>query len=475
MTLLIHFLAFLIVFTVTLSLQKFLRYRAYRLLSITHRYQDPPREGPHDIFGIFKIIRATRHLLNKTALANTIELFEKYGETYASKVLTQTVLFTCDPRNIRHVLITRFVDYDSSVVRVHLFRPITEHGIFAVDGVDWKLARSLYRNQFANTRSIMDFDMHEKHFQSLLRSIPSTGEPFDLQLLFLNLTLDITTAFALGDSVDSLSPAQSDEKRHFVKALLYVKRIMARNGLLGPIHLLLSKREFYSACRDVHRYVGCIIERALDEKQEEVEQSGQTKDPSRYNLLRGLMENSSTVVELRDGVITVLIAGIDSVASLLSTTFWLLARDERVYQKLRTSVIDTVGQERPTYDQLKSLTYLRYVFNEGQLHLLVEPSRPSLTVPYLIAMRVYPPVPFNARVANKDTTLPYGGGADGTSSILVRKGQRVVYSSWATHRSIKSFGDDAHDFRPERWVNMKAEALGYIPFNSGPRACPGRK
>jgi len=475
MTLLIHFLAFLTVFAVTLSLQKFLRYRAYRLLSITHRCQDPPKEGPYDIFGIFKIIRATRHLLNKTALANTIALFERYGETYASKVLTQTVFFTCDPRNIRHVLITRFVDYDSSVVRVHLFRPITEHGIFAVDGVDWKLARSLYRNQFANTRSIMDFDMHEKHFQSLLCSIPSTGEPFDLQPLFLNLTLDITTAFALGDSVDSLSPAQSDEKRHFVKALLYVKRIMARNGFLGPIHLLLSKREFYNACSDVHRYVGCIIERALDEKQEEDEQSGQTKDPSRYNLLRGLMENSSTVVELRDGVITVLIAGIDSVASLLSTTFWLLARDERVYQKLRTSVIDTVGQELPTYDQLKSLTYLRYVFNEGQLHLLVEPSRPSLTVPYLIAMRVYPPVPFNARVANKDTTLPYGGGAEATLSILVKKGQKVVYSSWATHRSIKSFGDDAHDFRPERWVNMKAEALGYIPFNSGPRACPGRK
>ena len=89
-------------------------------------------------------------------------------------------------------------------------------------------------------------------------------------------------------------------------------------------------------------------------------------------------------------------------------------------------------------------------------------------------MRVYPPVPFNARVANKDTTLPYGGGTDGTSSIFVNKGQRVVYSSWASHRSLRAFGDDAHDFRPERWANINAESLGYIPFNSGPRACPGR-
>lgn len=104
---------------------------------------------------------------------------------------------------------------------------------------------------------------------------------------------------------------------------------------------------------------------------------------SRPSLLQGLMENSSNVVELRDGVISILIAGIDSVATLLSTTFWLLAQDERIYQKLRTSVLDTIGQELPSYDQLKSLAYLRYVFNEGQLHPLVEPPQTLLTLPLL--------------------------------------------------------------------------------------------
>lgn len=190
----------------------------------THGYQDPPKECSYDILGFYRIIRATHHLLNKTALVYTSELFERYGETYASKLLTQTVLFMCDPRNIRHALVTRFVDYDSSVVRVHLFRPITEKGIFAVDGLDWKLARNLYQDQFSNTRSVMDFEMHEKHVQSLLRRVPSTGKPFDLQPLFFKLTLDLTTAFALGESVDSLSLSQSDEKRHFVQALLYVRR-----------------------------------------------------------------------------------------------------------------------------------------------------------------------------------------------------------------------------------------------------------
>ena len=90
-------------------------------------------------------------------------------------------------------------------------------------------------------------------------------------------------------------------------------------------------------------------------------------------------------------------------------------------------------------------------------------------------MRVYPPVPFNARVANKDTILPHGGGADGESNVLVQKGQRVVFSTWATHRSTRSFGDDAYEFRPERWEHLKGELPGFLPFSSGPRACPGRK
>lgn len=90
-------------------------------------------------------------------------------------------------------------------------------------------------------------------------------------------------------------------------------------------------------------------------------------------------------------------------------------------------------------------------------------------------MRVYPPVPFNARTANKDTFLSKGGGPDAESSVLIGKGQRVVFSSWASHRSFEYFGEDAHDFRPERWSSLKAEALGFVPFNLGPRGCPGRK
>lgn len=359
------FFGILMAFSLYVSINKLIRYREIRLFSKSHGCQDPPKELPYDFMGIVKIYSSTRHLLKKTALENTSYLFDKYGETYVSRILTQRVLFTCNPRNIKHVLVTRFSDFDNSTVRAHLFRPITEHGIFAVDGPEWKAARDVYRDQFAHTRSIFDLSKQEEHFQIFMRRIPQAGTSFDLQPLFLSLILDLTTRFALGESSDSLSPGQSEEKMQFVDALLYIKKIMARDGFLGPVHHLLSKKNFYRDCVKVQQYVERLIDRELEKGQQQGQNSLKEQGPEGYYMLRGLTQNTRNMLELRDGVITILIAGIDSVSSLLSTTFWFLARDERVFAKLRASVLDCIGHEKPTYNQLRSLTYLRYVFNEG--------------------------------------------------------------------------------------------------------------
>lgn len=90
-------------------------------------------------------------------------------------------------------------------------------------------------------------------------------------------------------------------------------------------------------------------------------------------------------------------------------------------------------------------------------------------------MRVFPAVVFNARVANKHSVMPNGGGADGQSPALVRKGDIVVFSTWARHRLGEDFGENPENFHPERWERLKGDIPGFIPFNKGPRICPGRK
>jgi cytochrome P450 len=71
----------------------------------------------------------------------------------------------------------------------------------------------------------------------------------------------------------------------------------------------------------------------------------------------------------------------------------------------------------------------------------------------------------NARYANKDTTIPRGGGKDGKSKIFIKKGSTVEYSVHVMHRRQDLWGPDADDFRPERWEGRKA-GWEYLPVSS---------
>ena len=90
-------------------------------------------------------------------------------------------------------------------------------------------------------------------------------------------------------------------------------------------------------------------------------------------------------------------------------------------------------------------------------------------------LRMYPSVPINFRVANKDTTLPVGGGPDGTSPVFIGKGTAVVYSPYITQRVDQFYGKDALEFKPERWENAPKLGWAYLPFNGGPRICLGQQ
>lgn len=86
------------------------------------------------------------------------------------------------------------------------------------------------------------------------------------------------------------------------------------------------------------------------------------------------------------------------------------------------------------------------------------------------ALRLYPVVPFNARMAITDTVLPKDGGPDGQSPLFIPKKTVVQYYVSVIHRRKDLYGDDAEEFRPERLETIHP-GWQYLPFNGWASPC----
>ncbi|RKO85708.1 cytochrome P450, partial [Blyttiomyces helicus] len=143
--------------------------------------------------------------------------------------------------------------------------------------------------------------------------------------------------------------------------------------------------------------------------------------------------------------------GRDTTAQALSWTFYMLAKNPAVEEKLVEEVMQTLGDAlAPTYDQIKTMRYANAVFHE--------------------TLRLYPSVPKESKQALADDVLP-----DGT---LVDAGMVVVWIPYAMGRSRAIWGAHAHEYKPERWLgekDLQPSSYEYPVFNAGPRICLGRR
>jgi cytochrome P450 len=77
-------------------------------------------------------------------------------------------------------------------------------------------------------------------------------------------------------------------------------------------------------------------------------------------------------------------------------------------------------------------------------------------------------------MALQDSVIPLGGGPEGKDPVFVPKGVIVVYTPYAMHRRKDLYGEDADEFKPERWETLRP-GWEYLPFNGGPRICLGQQ
>ncbi len=329
--------------------------------------------------------------------------------------------------------------------------------IFTTDGELWHNSRMLLRPQFIKDR-VSDLHTFETHVQVLLPLLAggSDGATVRMDDLLYRFTLDAATDFLFGRSVNSLQNSQTD----FADAFTEVQRVQATVARAGPLQAFVPKKSFHEGLKVLNTFIGKFIDQALQLSPEELEKT--TKSDEGFTFLHALASYTRDRDVLRDQLVATLLAGRDTTAVSLSWLFYELSKHPEIVEKLQKEIMNIVGVHRePTYDDLKSMRYLQHTLNE--------------------TLRLYPVVPYNVRVALYDTTLPRGGGKDGTEPIAVTKDTPIGYSTLILHRREDVYPPPsatfAHhlEFSPERWDNWTPKAWTYIPFNGGPRICIGQQ
>lgn len=197
----------------------------------------------------------------------------------------------------------------------------------------------------------------------------------------------------------------------FFDAFERIRRTQSLIERLGPLNFLIPRSQFRRDLDEIDHFMRPTIDHAISMSQAELEDLD--KADREWTFVHACAAISRDSKFLRDELMTVLIAGRDTVSNTMTFVFYELARNPRVLADLRREIEQTVGIQasarKPTYEDLKRMKFLSNILSE--------------------TLRLYPNAPFNIRSALKDTSLPRGGGMDGKDPIGLAGGTQVVYST----------------------------------------------
>jgi cytochrome P450 len=217
---------------------------------------------------------------------------------------------------------------------------------------------------------------------------------------------------------------------------------------------LLFGARFRKALVLVKAFGGRIVEKATRDSEHPTRDAEVARKPSTEgSLIQSLLDALGDQTLVADAALNYLSAGRDTTAQALTWTFYLLMRHPKALEEAIREAEQWYSQapgELPI-PSIAEVPYIHAVFNE--------------------ALRLYPPIPFEIKQAVKATVLP-----DGTT---LPKNSVVVWCPWAMNRSVLTWGPDAAEFRPERWIVdgkvANRSASEFPVFNGGARTCLGKK
>lgn len=346
-------------------------------------------------------------------------------------------LLVTHPDHIRHILCDNHANYTKSVFYKSLKR-VMGQGLVTSEGALWERQRRLIQPAFQRGRV-------ERLAPVMLAAATRTVErwrafadqqrPLDVAAEMSRLTLDIVATALFGVDLarrrDRISQALTLAlERHHA-------RLLGKPFWMMVLPVFLD-RPLVRALRDLDDAVHEIISQRRRSKDH--------PEDVLSLLIDAADESPAADRQVRDEVMTLLTAGHETTANVLTWTWYLLAQRPDVEARLHTELDGVRLESGAIPTGLQELRFTRNLLRE--------------------AMRLYPPIWLFERSAIADDHL---------GACHVPKGTVVAISPYVLHRHPR-FWNEPERFDPDRFSSKAATArhrFAYIPFGGGPRACIG--
>ncbi|XP_062084232.1 protein LUTEIN DEFICIENT 5, chloroplastic [Humulus lupulus] len=385
------------------------------------------------------------------------ELFTTYGGIFRLTFGPKSFLIVSDPSIAKHILRDNSKAYSKGIL-AEILEFVMGKGLIPADGEIWRVRRrtivpALHLKYVAAMINL--FGQATDKLCQKLDAAASDGEDVEMESLFSRLTLDIIGKALFNYDFDSLT-----NDTGIVEAVYTVLR-EAEDRSISPIpvweipiwkDISPRQRKVSKALKLINDTLDNLIaicKRMVDEEELQFhEEYMNEKDPSILHFLLASGDDVSSK-QLRDDLMTMLIAGHETSAAVLTWTFYLLSKEPRVVAKLQEEVDSVLGDRYPTIDDMKKLKYATRVINES--------------------LRLYPQPPVLIRRSIDNDML---------GQYPIKRGEDIFISVWNLHRSPNHW-ENADKFIPERWPldgpnpNETNQGFSYLPFGGGPRKCVG--
>ncbi|XP_059625143.1 cytochrome P450 97B2, chloroplastic isoform X2 [Cornus florida] len=437
---------------------------------------------------------AVSDLFGRPLFFSLYDWFLEHGSVYKLAFGPKAFVVVSDPIVARHILRENAFSYDKGVL-ADILDPIMGKGLIPADLNTWKQRRRViapgFHSLYLEAMVKIFTDCSEKtilKIENLLEAEGSRGGnmiELDLEAEFSSLALDI-----IGMGVFNYDFGSITKESPLIKAVYgtlfeaehrstfyipYWKIPLAR-------WIVPRQRKFHNDLKVINDCLDGLIRNAKETRQETDVEKLQQRDYINLkdaSLLRFLVDMRCVDVDdrqLRDDLMTMLIAGHETTAAVLTWATFLLAQYPSKMRKAQAEVDLVLDQGRTTVESLKKLEYTRLIVVE--------------------TLRLYPQPPLLIRRALKSDLLP-GGYKGDNDGYAIPVGTDIFISVYNLHRS-PYFWDKPHEFEPERFLSQrKSEGIegwagfdpsrspgalypnevisdfAFLPFGGGPRRCVG--